>query len=162
MRPEEYADVGRLTVAAYEQVAEGDLGDYREVLCDVAGRVASACVLVCESDGELVGTATFVAPGSSFAELGDDESAELRIVAVRPDRQGRGAGRAMVLDCLDRARASGAKRVWLYSTPSMTVAHALYGSMGFIRAASRDWLLSAEEGGPLHLLAFVLELEAAG
>ena len=83
------------------------------------------------------------------------------MLAVDPRRQGRGAGRALVLRCLERARALRRARVILHSAPTMTLAQDMYLRMGFARAPELDEFIHEgpyTDGEPLHLRAFTLVL----
>ncbi len=61
------------------------------------------------------------------------------MLAVRPDAQGRGVGRALALACVRRARALGFRALVLSTPAGAAVPHRLYESMGFVREAARDW-----------------------
>ena len=151
----EYARVGVLTVAAYESVPGMPLGDYREALRDVAGRVADAVVLVAVEDAEVLGAVTYVpGPDSASAEFTDPTAAGMRFLAVDPPAQGRGVGAALTRACLERARQEGRARVVLHSTGWMTAALRLYEGLGFRRADELDW--TPEPG--VTLLGYAYEL----
>jgi len=156
VRPEEYEALGRLTVAAYEQLDGGEeLGEYATTLADVDHRARAAVVLVALEGGQLLGGITYVpGPANPYAEGLEPGEVGIRMLAVSPTAQGRGIGRALTLACVERARGDGATGVALHSTPWMTAAHHLYTSMGFRRAPQRD--LSA--GPRVELLSFVLDL----
>jgi ribosomal protein S18 acetylase RimI-like enzyme len=78
------------------------------------------------------------------------------MLAVDPGARRRGIARTLVRACVDRARHAGARRLWLSSGRSMTAAHALYASMGFVRTPDRDW--EPEPGD--RLLTFALDLRS--
>jgi len=145
VQPHEHQDAGRLVVEAYRSLPGQNLSDgYAEVLADVPRRAedeAGAEVLVAVTEGELLGCVTFVPDGSSqWAELVEPGEAGIRMLAVRPRAQGRGAGRALVEACIRRAIAGGSEAVFLHSTPWMTAAHRLYEGLGFLRVPERDWV----------------------
>lgn len=155
----EYDAVGELTLRAYLADdllrADPDAAAYSAELRDAGRRATEAELLVAVDDGgELLGTVTFCLPGTSLAELAGPGEAEFRMLAVAPTGRRRGAGRALVLACLDRARAAGARAVVISSLATMTAAHTLYQGLGFRRAADRDW----EPLPGVHLRAYVLEL----
>ncbi len=160
-RPEELDEVGRITVAAYEALLGAELGEYRAELQDAAGRAANATLLVAAGPDGLAGTATYVeGPTSPLHEFDDDDAASIRMLAVDPAFQGRGAGRRLAQACVDRARADGRRRVMLYSTEPMVVARGMYERMGFRRDEARDWPFEREDGSTFVLLCYVLDLDA--
>lgn len=154
-REDELVAAGECVRAAY--AAEG-LADaaYQAVLADARGRAAAqgAEVLVAVDDGRLVGTVTFVLPGSPWSELARPGEAEFRMLGVSPAARGRGVAEALVRACLGRAAEAGARRVVLCSQPAMTAAHRLYARAGFVRAPELDWTAPAE----VELLGFALDL----
>jgi len=83
-----------------------------------------------------------------------DEAATIRMLGVAPEARGHGVGEALMRVCIERARASGQRRVRLGTRTSMTAAHRLYARLGFRRDSEHDW--SPAPG--ISLLAFVLDL----
>jgi len=139
-RPEEHAELGRITAEAYRAAGETEDGYFEELL-DVAERARHVPVLAAveQGTGRLLGTTTYV-PGPGPYHEGDfGEDASMRMLAVAPAAQGRGVGRALVEACIDRARAAGRPGLGLYTRPFMTAAHRLYESLGFRRQAELDW-----------------------
>lgn len=95
-----------------------DLGDYATKLAERAAR--------CEAwDGdELVGlVAAYVTPGAPDAFISN--------VSVVSELRGRGVATALVADCIDRARASGAATVTLEVATADRAAGRLYEKLGF-------------------------------
>jgi ribosomal protein S18 acetylase RimI-like enzyme len=140
-RESEYAAIGELTARAYLDggfVAAGSF--YVAELKNVARRAEQAEMMVAEDGGTLLGAVAFVPPGSAFGEITEaEDEAAFRMLAVSPDAQGRGVGRALVDACLARAHALGVARMRLSTQPDMTSAHRLYEKLGFIRTPDRDW-----------------------
>jgi ribosomal protein S18 acetylase RimI-like enzyme len=64
---------------------------------------------------------------------------------VKPDARGRGTGEALVRDALDRARASGATSVVLWTQPTMAAAQRLYRRCGFERDSRADFSRGARQ-----------------
>ncbi|WP_415951929.1 GNAT family N-acetyltransferase [Streptomyces sp. KLOTTS4A1] len=141
-RPEEYEPLGDLTVRVY--LADGllDYGEedpYIPILRDVAGRAATAEVLVAVDGEQLLGGVTFALHGVPSAQIARPDEAEFRGLAVAHGGRGRGVGEALVRACVDRARAAGCAGVVLSTQHMMHSAHRIYERLGFVRTPERDW-----------------------
>ncbi len=140
----ELRDAGELTLAAYLAL-EWPIIDpgYRDELADVDARAAEAAVLVAvdtEEGGGLLGSVTYVdGPANRYAEFTDEDAAGMRMLAVRPEAQGRRVGDALVAACIDRARRDGKAKLVLHTTTWMPAARRLYERLGFQRDEQRDW-----------------------
>jgi ribosomal protein S18 acetylase RimI-like enzyme len=140
--PADFPALARLTVDAYR--ADGQLaGDhgYDKKLADVETRAEAGELLVAtdEQTGRVLGSVTFVLPGTAYAELSGPGEAEFRMLAVDPAAQGRGAGEALVLACLERATALGCQAVVICVRDFAEPAKRLYARLGFVRVPERDW-----------------------
>lgn len=145
-RPEDRSAVAALTLAAY--------GEYAakmepEAWAGLEGAVRAALALdddavhrvVAERDGEVVG-GVMLYPPAADAYGGYTEAAawpELRLLAVAPSARGMGVGKALVEECVRRARAMGAEVLGLHTSRSMQVAIGMYERMGFVRAPEHDF-----------------------
>jgi ribosomal protein S18 acetylase RimI-like enzyme len=157
-RPDEFDRLGEIVVAAYDGlgVLEGD-EEYIPELRDVARRAGEAIVLaaVDEPSGDVLGCVTYVPDErNAWAEMLEPGEAGVRMLAVAPAAQGRGAGTALAEACVVLARADGRRRLCLHSLPQMTGAQRIYARLGFVREPARDWRY-APDG---LLLAFALDL----
>jgi ribosomal protein S18 acetylase RimI-like enzyme len=139
--PTDYPELARITLDAYQGNGDHLDEDYREELLDVPGRAGACPVLVAVGgDGRLLGGVTYVpGPDNPMSELERDGEAGIRMLAVHPNAQGLGVGRALTLACLDHARRAGRSGMALYTLPANLPAQRLYGSFGFVRDPERDW-----------------------
>jgi len=141
-RPEEYEAIGELTVAAYAIYSEirADEGYVRD-LRDVTSRSRTCPIYAAvDADGRVLGGAMYVpGPGNPHAEVERDGEAGIRMLAVAPEAQGKGAGRALVDALIARARGEGRRGMALMTLDSMAKAHRLYETAGFQRDPERDW-----------------------
>jgi ribosomal protein S18 acetylase RimI-like enzyme len=154
-RPDELEAVGLLTLEAY--AADSGMTaehPYAATLLDAGARARDAVLLVAEEDGALLGTVTFVRPGTPFAEIGGPGEAEVRTLAVAPAARGRGVGRLLSDECVRRARDEGCAAVVLSSASWMAAAHRLYQRMGFVRTPELDWRPRPD----IDLITFRLDL----
>ncbi len=97
--------------------------------------------IVADDHGTLIGSVMlFPAATQAYGELTSRSSApELRLLAVAHEARGRGVGRALVEECIRRARESGAATLGLHTSKSMAVAMDLYRRMGFERVPELDF-----------------------
>lgn len=163
IREDEAGVAGELVVAAYRALEHSppvDDDGYAAELRDVARRASEAVVLVAvdeaaPADQAVMGCVTYVPDETStLAEDLRPGEAGLRMLAVSPSAQRRGAGRALVAACVERARRDGKERLFLHSGTWMRAAHRMYESLGFRRVPERDW--EPEAGIPL--VAYALDL----
>lgn len=148
--PGEMGAAGELRVEAYR--AQGLLAvkpDYAGTL-RALGADGHGKVLIAVEDDRMLGTVMLEAwhPASEVAR-GADEG-EIRALAVAPQAQGRGVGRALVRAVIDQAATCGMRQLMLSTQPAMTAAQRLYVAEGFTRIPDRDWTPVAG----LTLLAF--------
>ncbi len=157
--PDEYEAIGGLTAAAYAIFPEtGDDTGYLAQLRDVAGR-AKTCPIYVALDPDtrrVLGGAMYVpGPGNPHAEIERAGEAGLRMLAVAPDAQGQGVGRALLDALMARARADGRRGMVLLTLDAMTRAHRLYAKAGFARVPERDW--EVEPGFTLRCFAIAFD-----
>jgi GNAT superfamily N-acetyltransferase len=138
------AALGAMVLEAYVRLpGHIEEPEYELELADVAGRAGlphTAVLAAFDDDGVALGCLTYASsPASPMAELVGEGEAGFRMLGVDPAAQGRGAGRALVAACIERARADGRRALCLHSTPWMRTAHGLYESFGFVRDPARDW-----------------------
>lgn len=93
---------------------------------------------VCEEKDEIIGTYVIV-------KLNDDTT-EIKNVAVREDMQGQGIGKKLILDALRTAKASGSSTVEIGTGNSSIGQLALYQKCGFrISDVVKDFFVNQYE-----------------
>jgi GNAT superfamily N-acetyltransferase len=88
-------------------------------------------VLVAELDGAVVGAAGYVGPHQPKNDFFAAEWPMVRMMSVVPAARGLGVGRALLDECIARARRDGAPLIALHTTPVMASAQRLYRRAGF-------------------------------
>jgi putative acetyltransferase len=149
IRPEQPRDLAAIRALVYQAFLDdphrepGTPPIEHEIVDRLRARGALALSLVAEVDGEVIGHIAFSPVRVDGADVG---WFGLGPVAVHPDRQGQGAGRALIEEGLARLRARGGGGVVLVGEP------ALYGRFGF-RADAR---LTYEGVPPQYFLVLPL------
>lgn len=179
IEPHEHATVGALTVEVYADVLGQTLDDgYRAELARVGERLDDAEVLVAVDTGDagrsggpgsgaergaargrVLGSITYVpGPESRYAEFTGADEVGLRMLVVAPEVQRRGVGRALVEACIERARATGRRRITLHTAEPLVGAQRFYERLGFDRVPARDW----QPAPGVRLLGYELALDPVG
>jgi ribosomal protein S18 acetylase RimI-like enzyme len=125
-----------------------------ERFADVAGWAQHATVIVAcvQPGGPIIGVVGIVPGGEGHTHFADSGETEMQRLAVVPGARGRGIGRALVAECIERSRGMGAVRLVLWTQPVMTSAQRLYEAAGFHRQRDREPV----EGRPQ--LVYVIDL----
>jgi GNAT superfamily N-acetyltransferase len=136
------AELTRLAYAEYERVMQPSAWQALTGAVDAALASDEPVErIVAEHEGRIVGSAMLY-PAAANA-YGDEtrraRSPEVRLVAVHPDARGRGVARALMDECVRRARAAGATELGLHTSRSFRAAIEMYMSMGFERAPEQDF-----------------------
>ena len=161
VRPQEFAEAGRVTALAYSEFAREPHGwhswdEYLQQIADIEARAGRTLVLGAFEGGRVLGTVTLELDdviGDDDDELPEGTSV-IRMLGVDPARRGAGVGAALVMECIERARRAGKSVIALRTTSGMPTAQHLYTKLGFEREAAGDMPL--EDGA--SLMAFRLEL----
>jgi ribosomal protein S18 acetylase RimI-like enzyme len=135
--PGELSLIGDLRVAAYE--AGGFLSDHYTETLRVLGTDGTGEILAAVDGDAVLGTVTLQHwPNAGQVVRGAGE-AEVRALAVAPQAQRRGVGRALLRAVTERAARAGVRHLALCTQPTMRAAQRLYDAEGFIRLPDRDW-----------------------
>jgi GNAT superfamily N-acetyltransferase len=143
-RPDERDAVRDLTLDVYREYAKIMTADAWAGLDGAVRKALEAddaeCIIA--RDGEtLIGSVMLFPPDTAaYGEYtGALRAPELRLLAVPESARGKGVGRALVEECIRRARRSGATELGLHTSESMSTARDLYLRIGFERAPEHDF-----------------------
>ena len=150
-RAEEHQPLGLLMVDVYSSLdgfpGRAEQPGYYALLADVgsfAARPGARVLVAVAEDGELIGGVVYFGDLSHYGAGGTaisiPNASGVRLLAVRAEHRGSGAGKALTVACLDAARAAGHAEVILHTTAAMQVAWQMYARLGFVRAADLDFL----------------------
>jgi ribosomal protein S18 acetylase RimI-like enzyme len=154
--PAEHDAVRDVIVAAYREygaVLPPPLFErYLADVADVDARARAGALIVAEHAGRIVGAVTFYERAGAEGFAWPPGWAGLRALGVLPEARGLGVARALMAECLRRARAASAPVLCLHTAALMTTAVAMYEAMGFRRVPEYDFeaggSVDLEDGGP--------------
>ncbi|MEX2272485.1 MAG: GNAT family N-acetyltransferase [Vicinamibacterales bacterium] len=155
IRPASVSDAGRLAEFAervFDDVFgplndEGDMASYLNEAfspeiqrAEIAGD--GSIVLLAERGGTLAGY-LHIAPAPSPDCVTDASALELKRLYVEPSLHGRGIGKTLLDAGLERARANGARSIWLGVWENNVKAQAFYTREGFTRVGEHPFALGS-------------------
>lgn len=158
VREEEYAFVGKLVRAAYENEYLLE-SDYLDVIEDVASRDAASEVLVALDSDRILGSVTIPNPGEQLLESSTPDEMDVRMLGVSAEARGKGVGETLMHHCVKVARDRGARRLVLHTGDQMVKAHRLYERLGFQQIPEREFTIDTISGRR-RIISYGLDLAA--
>ena len=135
----EHAGIWELVLTSYREFGpKMNPEDWIQMRTNLKKLVEGATLhqlLVAERVGRKVGTVCYYPAGSIPGAAGftrfPPEWAVMRVLAVHPESRGRGFGRLLAQEVVDRGRDDGAATMGLHTSELMTTATGMYQRMGF-------------------------------
>ena len=148
--PRDFQALGQLMVDVYSKI-EGfpsiaEQPGYYNTLAHVGELTKNpgTDLLVAVYNDEIVGGVVYIGNvkyyGAKSSATQEENTAGIRLLAVRSDMGGKGIGRALTEACLQRARDQGRSKVILHTTRSMPIAWRMYEKIGFVRKEKFDFV----------------------
>ena len=138
IRPGSGAEDVNIVVRLHRDVYESEYGLDRSFAADVSMRLSELRrsgwpgprdgLWIAEADGEAVGSVTLNDEGGGLGRLGH--------LVLTPKTRGTGAGRRLVEQVLEAARAVGYERLELATFSDLSAAGSLYRSVGFVNVST--------------------------
>lgn len=91
-----------------------------------------ATCFVCELENEIVGMAFLIPSGNPFLYF-PAEWSYIRYVGVNPAYSGKGIGKKLTQQCIDKAKEIGEKTIALHTSEFQNAARHIYENLGFIK-----------------------------
>lgn len=127
--------INQLCVEAYEEfrltIGETNWKRLRETLSRASDLASEGELIVAEDSSRVLGVVLYIPPENNKGLT--PKSAWLQTLAVSPRHRGKGIGRSLTRECIERARRDGADSIGLTTADMMTVARPMYERMGFVK-----------------------------
>jgi GNAT superfamily N-acetyltransferase len=164
-KPEEFLAIGQLMVEVYSQQEgfpkQADQPEYYELLANVGDftRIAGTELLVAvSSEGKIEGAVVYFNEMKNYGSGGtattEQNTAGFRLLAVDQNARGKGIGKLLTNECINKARTNHLSQMIIHTTMAMQTAWKMYEDMGFRRSEVLDFMQ-----GDLAVLGFRLSLE---
>jgi ribosomal protein S18 acetylase RimI-like enzyme len=129
--------INRLCVEAYAEfrtvIGESNWRQLSKTLGASSQLINEGQLIVAEDGAGPVGVVLYKSCALSDNAGRSANSASMRTLAVSLSSRGRGIGRMLTQECIDRARREGADEISLTTAEMMTVARPMYERMGFVK-----------------------------
>ena len=129
-------DLNRIAVSAFDQFRH-HYQDWPAMLAGLSRTSAlssSGEIIVAEYQDRLAGAVAYFGPNVGKAAFFNQSWPVIRMLVVDPAFRGKGLGRALSAECIERAKRDGSEIIALHTSPIMTVALPMYLKMGFVKA----------------------------
>lgn len=158
----DFDEVGKLLVEVYSQLKgfpnQLEQPAYYKLLAkvgDLADRPGAEIILAVSGDSKIVGAVVFFSEmeyyGSGGTAVKATNAAGFRLLAVQSAARGRGIGKMLTMECINRAREGGKQQLIIHTTKAMQTAWKMYENLGFKRSPDLDFMQ-----GELPVYGFML------
>ena len=150
-KPDEFEAIGKLMVNVYSQLEGFPKPDqqpaYYHMLANIGEltRKPETELLVAVSPGgKIAGGVVYFSDmqyyGSGGTATKEKNAAGFRLLAVDIDVRGKGLGKLLTKECINRAREKNLAQIIIHSTKAMQTAWKMYESLGFKRSEDLDFM----------------------
>jgi ribosomal protein S18 acetylase RimI-like enzyme len=148
--PNEYSAIGDMMVHAYSNL-EGFLkpsehpGYYSllQNIGDLLIKPETEIIVAVSGNKKMAGAVVYFGDmkqyGSGGTATSEENSAGFRFLAVADEDRGRGVGKLLTIECINKAKRSGRKQVIIHTTMAMLPAWKMYERIGFKRSEDLDF-----------------------
>ena len=148
---EEFAKIGQLMVSVYSQLdgfpKATEQPEYYSMLARVGEFTLkpSTEILISTNGGDaLAGAVVFFGDmryyGSGGTATLEKNAAGFRLLAVDDQFRGKGIGKLLTLECINKARRSNLQQIIIHTTKAMQTAWKMYENLGFKRSEDLDFM----------------------
>lgn len=163
-KPEEFETIGQLMVKVYGQLegfpTASEQPGYYSMLANVGQltQKENTELLIATSDEiKVAGAVVYFSDMKNYGSGGSvtkmENASGFRLLAVDSKARGKGIGKLLCMECINRAKEINKNHVFIHSTQSMKVAWGMYERLGFSRCEEIDF-----NQGELPVFGFQLKL----
>lgn len=160
----EHETIGKLMVTVYSQLEgfpnQDEQPHYYSMLLNV-GQLShnenTELIVAVDKTERVVGAVVYFTDMKNYGSGGTatqiKNASGFRLLAVDPVVRGKGIGKLLCIECVNRTKRMEQKQLYIHSTESMKIAWGMYERLGFERYTPIDF-----KQGELPVFGFVLNL----
>lgn len=163
-KPIEFENVGKLMVKVYSQLEgfpkESEQPEYYKMLLNVGNlteKENTELLVALSNENKVVGAVVYFSDLKNYGSGGIvtkiKNSSGFRLLAVDAKERGKGIGKLLSKECINRTRKLNQNQLFIHSTESMKIAWGMYERLGFSRYSEIDFIQ-----GELPVFGFKLSL----
>ncbi|APG59913.1 GNAT family N-acetyltransferase [Christiangramia salexigens] len=149
-KPNEYKAIGELMVEVYSRLEgfpkrdeQPDYYNMLENIGEITKNPGTELLIAVEADEQILGAVVYFSDmkyyGSGGTATQEKNASGFRLLAVVHSARGKGVGKLLTLECINRSKEHGNERVLIHSTKFMQTAWKMYENMGFVRYPEIDF-----------------------
>jgi GNAT superfamily N-acetyltransferase len=161
---EEFENVGKLMIKVYSQLEgfpkESEQPEYYKMLLNVGNLTENnntELLVAISHRNKVVGAVVYFSDLKNYGSGGTvtkiKNASGFRLLAVDPKERGKGIGKLLSKECINRAIKLNQNQLYIHSTESMKIAWGMYERLGFLRYSEIDFIQ-----GELPVFGFKLSI----
>jgi len=150
-KPEEFQKIGKLMVNVYSQLEgfpkQDEQPAYYEMLANIGEltkKPATELLIAVSPNGEIEGGVVYFSDmqyyGSGGTATKEKNAAGFRLLAVAHAARGKGIGKLLTNECIQKTKQKNLSEVIIHSTRAMQTAWSMYETLGFKRSEDLDFM----------------------
>ena len=150
-KPSEFSDIGKLMIEVYSNLEgfpnQSEQPGYYKMLSNVgefSTKPETELIVAVSQNDTILGAVVFFTDmkyyGSGGTATNETNAAGFRLLAVDESARGKGIGKLLANECINRAKEKKLSQVIIHSTKAMQTAWKMYEKMGFRRSSDLDFM----------------------
>ena len=150
-RPVEFEEIGKLMVQVYSQLEgfpkEDEQPGYYRMLAHIGEQTqkpGTELLVAVTPDDRIAGAVVYFRDmqyyGSGGTATGEKNASGFRLLAVNPEKRGKGIGKLLTVACISKTKNNNIPQLIIHTTKAMQTAWAMYEKLGFKRSEDLDFI----------------------
>ncbi len=149
--PSEFEEIGKLLISVYSKLEgfpkEDEQPNYYKMLANIGDftkHPETELLVAVDENNKIAGAVVYFNDmqyyGSGGIATQEKNSAGFRLLGVDSETRGKGIGKLLTLECIEKANLNKRKQLIIHSTLAMKTAWKMYENIGFKRSEDLDFM----------------------